>query len=176
MRDIKLKRSEILDPVGKHYWPFYIGRDGCRSPMQWDGNENAGFGEGKPWLKVHPNYLQRNVEAQESDPNSLLNFFKRLLRVRKESPVLRRGAFVPLTDAPKHILAYLRESQTHTALVVLNFRDGKIEIPLNAELRGKQWQLLLSSKRRQTPDITDGILPVDGNEASIYITDKKSED
>jgi len=170
MRDIKLKRSEILDPVGKHYWPFYIGRDGCRSPMQWDGSENAGFGKGKPWLKVHPNYLRRNVEGQKNDPNSLLNFFKRLLRIRKENPVLRRGAFVPLSGTPKHILAYLRKSEPHTALVVLNFSDKGAQLPLDAELQGKQWQLLLSSKRSQMPDTADGRLPIEGNEASIYIS------
>jgi len=170
MRDIKLKRSEILDPVGKHYWPFYIGRDGCRSPMQWDGSENAGFGKGKPWLKVHPNYLRRNVEMQKNDPESLLNFFKRLLRIRKENPVLRRGAFVPLSGTPKHILAYLRKSEPHNALVVLNFGDKGAQLSLDAELQGKQWQLLLSSKRSQMPDIADDKLPIDGNEASIYIS------
>ena len=169
MRDIKLKRSEILDPVGKHYWPFYIGRDGCRSPMQWDSNENAGFGKGKTWLKVHPNYLQRNVKAQAEDPNSLLNFYKHLLTIRKTTPALQKGSFVPLTCDLRHMLAYLRQYADQTVLVVLNFAHRNVCLTLGPKLRGKDWKLLLSNKRNQVPEIENGWLPLVGDEASLYI-------
>ena len=85
MRDIKLSRSEILDPPGKKYWPFYKGRDGCRSPMQWNANSYSGFSDFKPWLPIHPGYLQRNVENQQKDPESLLNFYKELIKLRKSN-------------------------------------------------------------------------------------------
>ena len=88
MRDIRLTRSEILDPPGKKYWPLYKGRDGCRSPMQWNASPNAGFSTGKPWLPVNPDYTQRNVFAQQADPNSLFNFTKKLLSLRKSIPAL----------------------------------------------------------------------------------------
>lgn len=172
MRDIKLKRREILDPVGKHYWPFYVGRDGCRSPMQWDAGENAGFGKGKPWLKVHPDYVQRNVKAQMDEPHSLLNFYKHLMQIRREHAVLRRGEFVPLLDTPGSVLAYLRKGEGSTALVVLNFGERDTQLRLDNALPGKKWQLLLSSKRSQMPDTVDSKLPVAGNEASIYISGK----
>jgi len=93
MRNVALKRSEIQDPVGKRYYPFDKGRDGCRSPMQWDGSEYSGFSGVKPWVKVHPDYVTRNVQRQKEDPASLFNFYRRLLHLRTSSTALRRGCF-----------------------------------------------------------------------------------
>ena len=76
MRDISVSRGQIKDPVGKRFWPFYKGRDGCRAPMQWNATRNAGFSNGESWLPVHPDYLQRNVSSQREDPHSLLNFYQ----------------------------------------------------------------------------------------------------
>jgi len=101
MRDIHLRRGEILDPPGQKYWPFYKGRDGCRSPMQWDAGAQAGFSTARPWLPVHPDYLQRNVAAQQADPGSLFHFTKKLLALRKAYPALRRGDYVPLETRPR---------------------------------------------------------------------------
>ncbi len=66
MRDIRVSRSQILDPIGRRYWPFFKGRDGCRAPMQWDTSANAGFSAAKPWLPVHPDYRERNVAGAVS--------------------------------------------------------------------------------------------------------------
>jgi alpha-glucosidase len=123
MRDISLARHEILDPPGKRYWPFYKGRDGCRAPMQWDASPNAGFSPSKPWLKVHPNYIQRNVKAQQADPDSLFNFTRSLIALRRQHPALRGGK-LDFLDAPKAVLAYTRTSPEETLTVVLDF-DGK---------------------------------------------------
>ena len=169
MRDLKLRRDEIQDPVGKRYWPINVGRDGCRSPMQWDSTQNAGFGKGKPWLKVHPNYQVRNVDTQKVDPNSLFNFYKRLLAARKSNVALQKGIFVPLTYEPRQLLAYLRQDADQTVLVVLNFGRHKVRVLLGPNLRGDSWQLLLSNKRTSVPVIKKGWLPLLGNEASIYI-------
>jgi len=123
MRDISLARHEIQDPPGKYYWPFYKGRDGCRSPMQWDATPNAGFSTAKPWLKVHPNYPQRNAEAQQADPASLFNFTRRLITLRREHPALRGGR-LDFLDAPNGVLAYTRTDQHQKLTVVLDF-NGK---------------------------------------------------
>ncbi len=123
MRDISLARHEILDPPGKYYWPFYKGRDGCRSPMQWDATSNAGFSAAKPWLKVHPNSPQRNAEAQQADPDSLFNFTRRLIALRREHSALRAGRQAFL-DAPNGALAYTRVDQDQKLTVVLDF-NGK---------------------------------------------------
>jgi alpha-glucosidase len=169
MRDIKLKRAEIQDPVGKHYWPINVGRDGCRSPMQWNADANAGFTRGKPWLKVHPNYLSRNVESQLKESNSLLNFYRKLLRLRRATPALQRGGFMALTFNPRQVLAYLRQDGSQTVLVALNFGRRKIRLALGDSLRSAQWELLLSNKRTATPEVANGWLPLQGDEVCILV-------
>ena len=153
MRDISLRREQILDPQGKVYWPLHKGRDGCRSPMQWDDSPNAGFTTGKPWLPVHPNYCFRNAAAQRADPDSMLNLVRKLIRLRKENPALRRGTFTALTAAPRGVLAYLRQVEAQTALVALNYTDKPkaLDIPwLNRASgatgeSGNGWNILFST-------------------------------
>jgi alpha-glucosidase len=146
MRNISLRRNEIMDPLGEYYWPIYKGRDGCRSPMQWDASPGAGFSTGKPWLKVHPNYSQRNVAAQDADPDSLLNFTRRLIALRKEYSALREGEFIPIENTPRGVLAYLRRTPEQTVLVAMNFsnRDVSVEIP------AQEWLILLSTHERDS--------------------------
>ena len=117
MRDIRLKRGQILDPIGKRYWPFFVGRDGCRAPMQWDARPNAGFGGGRPWLPLNPDYKERNVQAQSADPDSLLSFYKQLLALRRERAALTRGEFALLADLPRDMLGYLRTAENEQVLV-----------------------------------------------------------
>jgi alpha-glucosidase len=140
MRDIHLKHREILDPAGKPYWPIYQGRDGCRSPMQWQAGPYAGFSAVKPWLPVHKDYLQRNLLAQQANPDSLFHFTRKLLKLRKEYPALRYGEFVPL-DTGRSILAYLRNTPEQTVLVAMNFRGRAKEFN---PPQGK-WDMLFSS-------------------------------
>ncbi|GAB4421818.1 MAG: alpha-glucosidase family protein [Anaerolineales bacterium] len=148
MRDILLKRSQLLDPVGKRYWPFNKGRDGCRSPMQWNASENAGFSSVKPWLPVHPNHKKRNVENQQADPASMLNFTRQLIQLRKENPALQRGNFTLLTEQPKDVLAYLRSSEEQTILIALNFKNRPSELK---NIPAGEWSLLHSSARTSAP-------------------------
>lgn len=149
MRDISLKRSEILDPPGRKYWPFYKGRDGCRSPMQWDGSTNAGFSSAKTWLPIHPNHRVRNVETQRGDPNSMLNFTRHIIKLRRENPALHQGDFTLLTIQPKDTLAYLRQTPKNTLLVALNFKNRMTTIESLPE--GK-WNMLYSTARVSVPE------------------------
>jgi alpha-glucosidase len=165
MRDIHLKRGQILDPIGKRYWPFFVGRDGCRAPMQWDATANAGFGDGQPWLPLNPDYLQRNVAAQSADANSLLNFYKRLLALRCESAALTRGEFEQLTNMPRDVLGYLRIADNEQMLVLLNFGDADQIIHLPASSPG--WQVCLSSKPRAAVEHLAANLTLAGSEALI---------
>ena len=169
MRDISLKRSELQDPVGVTYWPFNKGRDGCRSPMQWSSKKNAGFSSGKPWLKVHTNYVKRNVKAQDSDPKSILNFYRKLLKLRKNTPALQKGMFVPLTYDPQQVMGYLRQVDGQTVLVALNFGKRKIKLALGPRLNDARWELLLSNKRDTLPKIAKGWLHLSGDEACILL-------
>ena len=101
-------------------------RDRCRTPMQWSNSANAGFSpEGvNPWLPLNPNYaLGVNVDDQQSDPESMLNFYKRMLRVRKQMPALISGDYIPLHETSDEYFAFLRQTPDQTCLVVLNLSD-----------------------------------------------------
>ena len=144
MRDITLKRSEILDRIGKRYWPFNKGRDGCRSPMQWDSTNNAGFSTFTPWLPVHPNYHVRNVINQNSHSASLLNFYKQLLKLRKAYSSLYKGNMNLLDPQNDDVLSFTRATHDEEVLVCLNFSSKPQRILLPDELRQKNWQILFS--------------------------------
>ena len=158
MRDIHIRRAQIQDPVGKHYWPFYIGRDGCRAPMQWNASKFAGFSDTHAWLPVHADYMERNVLAQKEDENSLLNFYRRLLQLRKREKALRAGIFMPLTYEPRSILAYLRQLQDETILVAMNFGRRPMRFFMGGEMRQADWQLLLSNKPADLPEGHSGYI------------------
>jgi alpha-glucosidase len=112
--------EDVLDPVGKQYWPIFKGRDGERTPMQWNGSQNAGFSASKPWLPIHPDYKSRNVSAQKQNPDSVLNYYKKLIDLRRNSPALLKGKYVPLNDNDANVLAYMREYAGKRILVSLN--------------------------------------------------------
>ena len=132
-----------MDPPGIKYWPFNKGRDGCRSPMQWDDSENAGFSNTKPWLPVHQNYKKRNVATQQKDANSVFNFTRKLIALRKEYKTLRQGEILQLKDMPKDVMAYLRKSDEEEIMVLLNFSKKKKKIILPKST----WEIFFSETR-----------------------------
>jgi oligo-1,6-glucosidase len=96
-------------------------RDNGRTPMQWDGSLNAGFSKGTPWIGVNPNYTTINVAAQDKDASSCLNYFRRLVQLRKDNPVLTYGRYkLQDRDNPK-VYAYTRTLGNKTVWVLLNF-------------------------------------------------------
>jgi alpha-glucosidase len=165
MRDIHVKRSEILDPAGKKYWPVYKGRDGCRAPMQWDGSAYAGFSRAKPWLPVHPDATRRNVAAQRADPASLLNFTRTLIALRRQTPALVRGD-LELLSAPRGCLAYLRRTETQTVLVVLNFSSRRVRWSRGLPAGGRKWTALFPAEARE---IDPAELALGPHAVSIYL-------
>ena len=149
MRDLVLSRDEIMDPVGKAYWPFMKGRDGCRSPMQWDNSPQAGFSRAQPWLMVHPNYTLRNVAAQRQDPLSILNLTKNLIALRKHIPALLQGAMVFSKIGLPRILVYERALPNQRLLCLCNFHKKPLKLEIGS--LGNFNQLLLSTHpERQT--------------------------
>jgi len=171
MRDISLARSQLRDPVGKRYWPLPIGRDGCRAPMQWNGAANAGFAEpaARPWLPLHPNAATRNVAAMDADPGSLLNFYRKLIALRKSHPALQRGLYNPQPFDTHFVLAYLRQNATETILVALNFSGRRQRLALGEQLAHAGWELLLSSQRETEPAIAAGLLQLEPYEAMLLL-------
>ncbi|MEW5988990.1 MAG: alpha-glucosidase [Chloroflexota bacterium] len=123
-------------------------RDRCRTPMQWANAPNAGFSPAgvTTWLPVNPNYAQGvNVAEQAADPDSLLNTYRRLLRLRQETPALVTGDYTPLCEEAEEYLIYLRHSpaDNQTCLVALNFSDRRQEVTL--DLGGRRLRPLFAS-------------------------------
>lgn len=102
-------------------------RDNGRTPMQWDATTNAGFTSGKPWLNVNPNYTNVNVAAQDKDPNSILNYFRKAIRVRKDNKTLVYGKYELLDKDNEKVYAYTRGEGADKILVVLNFSKDKLD-------------------------------------------------
>ena len=124
----------------------YCSRDNARTPMQWTASKNAGFTDGEEtWLPVTPNYTQINVETEQADGNSVLHYYKKLIQLRKSDKAFVYGTYTDI--APKHrkVLAYLRQSEYGTLLVINNFslKNAKVTLPKNWQ--GKQWQKIISN-------------------------------
>jgi alpha-glucosidase len=165
MRDISLKRSEILDPPGKKYWPFYKGRDGCRSPMQWSDEPQAGFSTAKPWLPVHADYTRRNVATQAVEPSSLFTFTRNLIALRKQYPALSRGDFAVL-PSPRNCLVYLRRTEEQTILIALNFSGRPVAWSFETLLPRRKWNSLLPP---ETAESNATRLVLEPNQVSLFL-------
>jgi len=124
--DPPLHLDEVRDPVGRTFWPRYKGRDAERRPMSWDGSAESGFSTARPWLRLPFDSAERTVERQRRDPGSVLNFYRTLLRLRRESPALQAGRYRSAGTDPA-IFAFVRESHRETVLVVINTADEPIE-------------------------------------------------
>jgi glycosidase len=97
--------------------------------MQWDAGANAGFTTGKPWLKVNPNYTEINVAAQENDPNSILNYYRALIALRKREEVIREGDYRPLLAERDDVYAYERCMEGRKLTMIANFSGNEIDFP-----------------------------------------------
>jgi len=109
-------------------------RDNSRTPFQWDNTQNSGFTTGTPWLKVNPDYKTVNVTAQEKDPNSVLNYFRRLVQIRKNEPKLVYGKYTLLDKENPEVFAYSRDLNGKKMLVLLNFSDKMASFNLGIAL------------------------------------------
>jgi len=114
------RKEDVKDPEGRAGWPKEIGRDGERTPMQWNDSANAGFSKAKPWLPVPPSYKTHNVATEMKDQNSVLSFYRQLLALRHKEPALLDGDYTSINEDDPHALAYLRRYKDEAILVVLN--------------------------------------------------------
>jgi alpha-glucosidase len=118
------RKEDVKDPIGRTGWPKEKGRDGERTPMQWDGGPNAGFSTKTPWLPVPPSYETHNVASESKDPNSVLNLYKKVLALRRTHVVLLEGSYTALNEDDAHVMSYLRSYKGTGVLVVLNMSDS----------------------------------------------------
>jgi alpha-glucosidase len=126
--------EDVKDPIGRKGWPKEKGRDGERTPMQWDSSENAGFTQGTPWLPVPPTYKTHNVADESKDPDSVLEFYKKVLKLRHTNSALLEGSYKAINESDANVLSYLRVYKGAAVVVSLNMSNTSQTV--NLELNG----------------------------------------
>jgi len=142
------RKEDVKDPIGRLGWPKEKGRDGERTPMQWNDSPNAGFTTGIPWLPIPTGYRTHNVATEKKDPNSILNFYRQVIALHKTNPALLNGDWVPVNENDDNVLAYLRRYRDEAMLVVLNMsaNSQKESFDLSQQgFSGNEAQTLLST-------------------------------
>jgi alpha-glucosidase len=120
------RKEDVKDPIGITGWPKQKGRDGERTPMQWNDGPDAGFSLSgvKTWLPIPPSYTTINVTVEEQEPNSMLHWYQLIIALKKQDSALRDGAETMLNTGDDHVLSWLRKSDSGEAVVVAcNFSD-----------------------------------------------------
>lgn len=145
----RLEKGYSKDEIMKSI--YAKGRDNARTPMQWDDSVNAGFTTGTPWIKVNDNYDKINAKSQVDDPDSIFSCYKKLVQLRKDYPVFVDGKFTLLLEDDENIFAYSRKNEEKTMLVVCNFFDKEIPMPLAKECEGME---VLISNYKDTSDMS----------------------
>ena len=118
-------------------------RDSARTPVQWDDSENAGFTTGSPWFYVNENYKRINVAQQENDPDSILNFYRKAIGLRKALPVVRYGAYREFFPLSSKIYCYSREMEGEKLLVLCSFSEKRTALRVPSGFDLSQAELLL---------------------------------
>jgi oligo-1,6-glucosidase len=109
-------------------------RDNGRTPFQWDNSKNGGFSTAEPWLKVNDNHITLNAEVQEKDPNSVLNYFRKMVNLRKSNPALIYGKYTLVDKDNPNIYAYTRELDGKKLLILLNFSNKTATVNLDYDI------------------------------------------
>lgn len=139
-------------------------RDSSRTPMQWNATKHAGFTTGKPWFYVNPNYKEINVELEEGQPDSVLNFYRQCLAYRKNSEVALWGDYREHMKHSNHIYMYERRWKDQRLLVICSFSKKQVTVQLPKECKGARWKLELCNY----PDSKPAELTLKPYETRIY--------
>ena len=167
-----LNRYELLTQQGMSLETFIenekdASRDNGRTPMQWDGTPNAGFSEVKPWLKVHPNHKEGlNVASQEKDADSVLNYFRKMVQVRKDHLGLVYGDYTLLIEDSEEVYAYTRILDNEKYLVLLSFSTEAVSVDLSD--KGFGALSLIISNDSSTADKGNGTFELQPYQVCVY--------
>jgi len=173
MQQVPIPPEQIRDPLEKNVPGRGLGRDGARTPLQWDGGKFAGFATVAPWLPVAANYAQQNIAEQIRNPGSIYRLYRRLLALRREQPALRRGSYRPIS-ANGDLLLYTREFEGDRIFVVLNLGSEPTAVALPAESRAGR--LLVSTFGDRDRELVREIIDIRGNEGVVVELSKQAVD
>ena len=147
------RKEDVKDPVGIAYWPVYKGRDGERTPMQWDATTNAGFSTASStWLPVPPTYTTVNVKAEEGNPDSLFTWYQSLIRLKKTDPALAEGSETMLDSDNPNVLSWVRKGPGGVQVVIAaNFKPEPQMVKLPVPGAGSKLKTLLKTPGAADP-------------------------
>ena len=164
MEQLTIPPEQIRDPFEKNVPGLGVGRDGCRTPMQWDATENAGFSTGEPWLPIADTFRERNVAAQRADNGSIYNLYRRLIALRRSRPSLVLGRYRPLFVSGD-LLLFARELESERTLVALNMGQEATSVAFVAgHLAGR---LLVSSFGDRDEEGLSGSIDLRADEGAV---------
>lgn len=165
-RERFIEGNESFESVMRDIWE--TSRDNARTPMQWDSSENAGFSDNKPWIKVNPNYEEINAYKNLIDEDSIYNYYKKMINLRKNNQVLLRGKFKLLLEKAPNIFAYYRELNTDKVLIVSNFSDKEINVKLYSKMLDNisTYELVICNYKNISEDIYN--ITLKPYEARVY--------
>jgi alpha-glucosidase len=163
MSQVDIPRDRVRDPFERNVPGIGVGRDGCRTPMQWEASENAGFTAAEPWLPLANDWRSNNVAELRGDARSILNLYRRLLRLRRERPALSLGAYRPYV-VDEDLLAYYRELNDERLLIVLNLTDRPQALKLE---EGAHARILVSTGAQRDGELVPGTVTVIGDEGLV---------
>ena len=161
MRDSVVSPQDYQDPQGKN---IGVSRDPFRAPMQWTAEPGAGFSQARPWLPISIDHRTRNVEQQRKDPNSLLNLYHRLIRLRRSELALSVGSYTPVVADTPDILAYIRSASGIRFLVVLNLGHRPAELSLETLGTGT---VVVASDREREGTLIKKTVPLLGDDGVV---------
>ena len=125
-------------------------RDSARTPVQWDDSEHAGFSKHEPWFYVNENFKEVNVQEQENNPNSTLNFYRKAVKLRKELEVVKNGDYVEYNKSSSKVYMYSRENDQQKLLIICSYhkKDVKLNVPSKFDL--SKAELILTNYNNET--------------------------
>jgi len=146
---LNMYKDKVIDGNEDHdkvmQFIYVKGRDNARTPIQWDDSEHAGFTTGQPWIKVNPNYKEINAKQAVADPNSVYNYYKQLIKLRKEHDIIVYGEYDLILENHPQIFAYTRTLEGEKLLVVTNFSDQEVVFEKPEDVQFTKEELLISN-------------------------------
>src|SRR5580698_5309808 len=164
MHQVAIAPDQVRDPFEKNVPGIGVGRDGCRTPMQWDATANAGFSVSQPWLPLPDDYPHENVVNLQADARSILSLYQALIRLRKKWPQLVSGAYVPIA-AQGDLLLYRRQGEGGAVVIALNLGGDPLSIASDAA--GLDGEILLTTFLDRYGEKIQHTLDLRGNEGVI---------
>jgi alpha-glucosidase len=164
MRQAAILPEQVQDPFEKNVPGIGVGRDGCRTPMQWDSSKSAGFSDAVPWLPVAASFRDENVDCFRKEKGSLYWLYRRLIDARRKNPALTRGSYLSL-KAGGDLLLFCRELGDERILIALNLGAVPIAVSFPDEKLGGR-VLLSSFADRDEEEVRDRI-DLRGNEGLL---------